>query len=228
MTAAIPSRIGMGVAPPGLCARWLVDGPCGKPATLHVLWDTDLNNGPVCLDHEHEALTRWTPIDSHPYGPACARSGDGAAWDKARGECVIPTVGFEPPGLGCARCGACCEDIWIPYETPDDLREKLASLGEDDVRSRADLTFMLDHWTPGRGPDRAVHWRWTCDQYDPEHRLCRAHDGRPPVCRDFPWYGQRPGDGGRIHTDCSYWLDVPAERRPHGSRPLIPVTVVTR
>ena len=42
-----------------------------------------------------------------------------------------------------------------------------------------------------------------------------AHDERPPLCSDYPWYGREPGTGEKgLPLRCSFWADYPAERRP--------------
>lgn len=97
---------------------------------------------------------------------------------------------------------------------------------DDDPRSREDIDFMAAHWTPVTGqPDR-----YDCDQYDPRERACRAQDTKPPVCRDYPWYGEGPTPqrAAALDPQCSYLGDVKPEHRPEGSRPLIPIEVVTR
>ncbi len=58
---------------------------------------------------------------------------------------------------------------------------------------------------------------------------CRAHSSRPPVCRDYPWYGREPGQDNTEFAyvpQCSYLLDLPPGKRPAGSRPLIPLEVL--
>lgn len=57
---------------------------------------------------------------------------------------------------------------------------------------------------------------YTCPHFDAEARTCTDYANRPPVCRDFPWYGQPPGSRmpGAVSKRCTYWADVPAEQRP--------------
>ena len=66
-----------------------------------------------------------------------------------------------------------------------------------------------------------------CRFYDREHAACRAYGRRPPMCSGYPWYGRDP-EPGWAYRQCSYLLDVPPAERPAGSRPLIPLTVVTQ
>jgi Fe-S-cluster containining protein len=96
----------------------------------------------------------------------------------------------------------------------------------------ANHLFMAQHWHP------AGAWRTDsgeskldlrCDAFDPVTRLCTAREARPPVCRDYPWYGGDPVTSGRaaeLYGVCSYLADVPPSSRPEGSRPLIPITPV--
>jgi hypothetical protein len=90
-------------------------------------------------------------------------------------------------------------------------------------RWRQDADFIAAHWTPDGDSG------CKCDAFDAVNRLCGAHESRPPVCRDYPWYGEEPS-ADRVNwanPQCSYLADVPAGMRPEGSRPLIPLTVAS-
>jgi Fe-S-cluster containining protein len=129
----------------------------------------------------------------------------------------------DRPSLGCARCGACCESI--PLEGLEHLQKNRADgKYDDDSRMAEDIDFMSEHWTAL--PDEPGHY--ACDQFDPVARLCRAQESKPPVCRDFPWYGGRglPGYAVGLPPQCSYLLDVAPSQRPEGARPLIPIEVI--
>lgn len=157
---------------------------------------------------------------------------------------------------GCARCGNCCDPVHFDRETWEALGKWTGpalkgvadpatadgwaiwqkdeawkdARQEDAVRRyraggiwRQNAEFITAHWTPI--DDRTFR----CDAFDPAARLCTAHDARPPVCRDFPWYGQDPEEkAGEVRLDpqCSYLADLPPGKRPEGSRPLIPLTVL--
>jgi len=111
--------------------------------------------------------------------------------------------------------------------------------------------FVVGHWSPdvsGTTATRAALgredvYRWRCSAFDPDSRLCTAHAERPPVCEQAVFYDSAPHaaplrdptaadgllgvatvGGGRAH--CSYGWDVPPDRRPNGSRPLIPLEVL--
>lgn len=131
--------------------------------------------------------------------------------------------------LGCARCGACCENIWLSRQHRGQIE---AAIARDDFESAGpeahpNSSFILEHWTEVERTEDGES-RYVCDAYDPDRRLCTAHADRPPVCSQFPWYGRQAGDlaGAVINKRCSYWLDVPPAERPPGARPLIPITVV--
>lgn len=65
-----------------------INDGCGKPATWHVLWTADGDNGLTCDEHYAEVGIRWASLDSHPFGGVC---------------CMPNTVWIdstsEPPGL---------------------------------------------------------------------------------------------------------------------------------
>lgn len=125
--------------------------------------------------------------------------------------------------LGCARCGDCCENI--PMAALDRMVQLRAEgRNADNSRWCADVDFMSAHWTAL--PDDPNHYSY--DRFDPVERLCTDQEGKPPVCRDFPFYGSSdltayaPG----LELRCSYLLDIKPEDRPEGARPLIPIEVI--
>lgn len=173
---------------------------------------------------------------------------------------------------GCARCGHCCAPVFIRfdlrralewYRTPNpNTEEGAAEWARRGWRTPTDadkqwarqahesknIAFANEHWT--------IEWHTnhgasvvTCDQFDPEHRVCTAGESRPPICSDYPFYGEDPteregkivdrypnpipwgfswkpvdeGPGG-TPLSCSYLGDVPPELRPAGAgRPLLPL-----
>jgi Fe-S-cluster containining protein len=129
----------------------------------------------------------------------------------------------QPPSLGCARCGDCCDPVVLTPENAAVLTDP------PPTADRYNLDFAAEHWHPrGQRPDG--HLEYTCDQFDPDTRLCRAGDARPPVCAHYPWYGAGPTPhrAADLYPRCSYLLDVPAADRPQGARPLIPIEVIRR
>jgi hypothetical protein len=91
------------------------------------------------------------------------------------------------------------------------------------------LAFIRVHWTATGVVTGDGSRLWVCDRFDPVGRVCLAHEDRPPVCRNYPWYGREP-DPGKITHDlsCSYLLDLPPDQRPEGARPLLPIVDITR
>lgn len=138
----------------------------------------------------------------------------------------------------CACCGDCCDPVVVPFHPETRARERLEAWGRGERELSweeiENYQFMLDHWTTTatlvRADDESVTVGYAvrCDAFDPVRRLCGAHADRPPVCRDFPWYGRAADDAeGRapvaesLSPRCSFNQDVPG-------RALLPLTVVTR
>lgn len=105
----------------------------------------------------------------------------------------------------CSRCGNCCENITISF---DPMAEDLGDWGE---RGQVDLLFIREHW---HRRDGFTTFTYSCDQFDPKSRLCTAHESRPPVCRDYPWYGRPPEERSstvvakEMSPQCSFNADV--------------------
>ena len=65
----------------------------------------------------------------------------------------------------------------------------------------------------GHSETRQHHY--SCPLFDSEARLCTDHANRPPICRDFPWYGKPGGrELGGVSKRCTFWADVAPEKRP--------------
>lgn len=128
---------------------------------------------------------------------------------------------------GCAACGRCCDPVVLLHEV---FTAQVAAARRDDVRDQPNAVFIAQHWHPVSArvdPDGVVRMDLRCDAFDPETRMCTAREKRPPVCREYPWYGDDPADVARyLHPECSYLLDVQPSARPEGARPLIPITPV--
>lgn len=155
--------------------------------------------------------------------------------------------------LGCVRCGSCCEPVpftteehqtvtawstaalrgvpgpgtdegwahWLATGWTGERRHVAIARYDPGGRWRQDADFIAEHWTP-----QGEHC--VCDRYDPDTASCTAHDERPPVCRDYPWYRDGPTQerAARLEPQCSYLLDVAPTQRPAGARPLIPIEPV--
>jgi Putative zinc- or iron-chelating domain len=155
---------------------------------------------------------------------------------------------------GCARCGSCCSPVpftreqhesvsawstaalervpdpgtdlgwahWLASGWGEEARDTAVGRYDPAGRWRRDADFIAARWTPdGDGGCK-------CDAFDPATASCTARDSRPPVCRDYPWYGKEPSADqvDWVNPQCSYLADLPSDKRPEGSRPLIPVTVI--
>lgn len=130
----------------------------------------------------------------------------------------------------CSKCGDCCEVVtfdigawkrknpqwrrlllcvdprvdWEPWKA----QGYADSAKADTIRNWLDANFILKNWFP-IGDGEAI-----CAAWDPETRLCTAHDDRPPVCRSYPWYSTGPRPDAIESARCSFWADVPVEQRP--------------
>jgi len=129
---------------------------------------------------------------------------------------------------GCARCGHCCSPVVLDADVYAGCCQRARSGGQIDHDDR----FITQHWHPQgaftEGSETLLELR--CDAFDSVTRLCAARDDRPPVCQDYPWYGEDPvasGRGPRLYGECSYLADVPPAQRPEGARPLIPLAVIS-
>lgn len=104
----------------------------------------------------------------------------------------------------CSACGDCCDPVWYPWGAAD-VRQRATSATDS-----ADLTFIARHWRPTGETREGLH-AYACDFFDPDSRLCTAHDQRPPICRGYPWYDDEPG--ARLVVlplACAFRADYPA------------------
>lgn len=116
---------------------------------------------------------------------------------------------------------------WLNDGWAEDSRDDAIAKMRPDAPDRQTADFADVHWhLREEAPDGAQHF--DCDQFDPDARLCKAGEDRPPVCRFFPWYldGPTADRAEDLHSHCSYLLDLPAAGRPEGARPLIPIEVI--
>jgi len=126
---------------------------------------------------------------------------------------------------GCARCGDCCNPVVLSFDVFTEIGQ-YARVAED---LGPNYRFIPQHWHPisAYTDENGEVWlRLRCDVFDPDTLTCTAYEDRPPVCSDFPWYGQEPDSVRALHDRCSYWFDIPAADRPARARPLIPLEVL--
>lgn len=60
---------------------------CGEPATWHVFWTSDLDNGLQCDFHHDFARSHYVFYADHPYDPVCSLKG--ARYDEENNRCFI-------------------------------------------------------------------------------------------------------------------------------------------
>lgn len=132
----------------------------------------------------------------------------------------------------CNGCGQCCDPVVLPFTQ----REIMATLPSQHEHP-ADREHMLHDLIPisrreglARAPylSGGVTWAsidggrsfletrsvfYECRHFDRETRRCRIYERRPPMCRDYPWYGDPPDGSKALPPDCSYIEDVPEELR---------------
>jgi Fe-S-cluster containining protein len=105
--------------------------------------------------------------------------------------------------------------------TFDPKERAAARIAEDGDKmpdwARHQYQFFLDNWTSTStftAADGDTVHRVRCDQFNPDTRQCEAHDDRPRVCSEFPWYGRSPHDpdsrgiADSLSPRCSYHADV--------------------
>jgi Fe-S-cluster containining protein len=139
----------------------------------------------------------------------------------------------------CAQCGLCCEVIGIRADPAYYQRDPKDIVWPGDEPEAVPLIFhefmwIKQHFHPisieeaiAINPHivdettREGHSYYTCDAYDKETKLCTAHDDRPAICRDFPWYGKSVNPYNlKSFPRCSYWRDLPRSLWPPGVDPL--------
>ena len=110
----------------------------------------------------------------------------------------------------CSMCGDCCEDIALNV----DLRvgSSWQSAGYMAGRKGRDWAFIQKNFVPTGDVVRqgkTVKQKLKCLKFDPEKRICTAHDERPDLCRNYPWYGGEPVRGDTtMKGRCSYLADA--------------------
>lgn len=128
----------------------------------------------------------------------------------------------------CSGCGACCDPVVLPY-TLNEIRQQLPGACAEPL----DREFALEHLTPisrREGLRRAPYFTaggvtvlgapgqpgseflaysffYECDRFDRETRQCTAYDDRPPMCSEYPHYGQ-PDPAKAIPLMCAFRADI--------------------
>ncbi len=119
-------------------------------------------------------------------------------------------------------CGACCDPVQIPWTQaeavtlPIDPRDRFWMLEMLTPMSRREAKAKMPHLFDGR-PVVDANKRpvfpmfYSCRAFDPETRLCTAHELRPPICSGFPWYDEAPKRNATIPPQCEFNRDVGRE-----------------
>ncbi len=146
----------------------------------------------------------------------------------------------------CNGCGACCNPVVMPYG-PADLRDfRLIEAARADPDELDNLLFARAHFTVinrREGLQRAAYlseggkttcamdadsrpivaWSffYSCDRFDPETRSCTDYENRPPLCRDYPFYGAPLDDpwnkAKALPETCAFRADI--------GQPVVPVAL---
>jgi Fe-S-cluster containining protein len=165
----------------------------------------------------------------------------------------------EREHLGCAMCGDCCESIKASLSGAGFTAVVSTSGGVSISSKQAvegwgrrlyaagvymrDAAFIRRWMEPTGEVTKATRWTdedgneqwrgarqiWRCLKFDTERRICTAHNERPQMCAEYPFYGKPPSARNGPNDDelrCSYWLAIDPADRPEGARPLIPLEVL--
>lgn len=134
----------------------------------------------------------------------------------------------------CNSCGGCCDPVSMPFS-----QQQLREVGPRAMTSIEDYLFVLNDLTriPYReGLRKSPHYKqggvttvgygldgevlmmhsvfYECRHFDKDTRRCTNYENRPPLCRDYPWYGDPPDPSKALPLDCSYIEDIPVHLRP--------------
>lgn len=128
----------------------------------------------------------------------------------------------RPTMTECAKCGDCCEAIPLGLSKTAMMRYEYESGSPNHLTA----LFINKWWrrisrakyasVHPEAAQTASHFFYECLKFDPVSRLCTAHDERPPICSNYPWYGRSPlaMDHHGIPARCSFWTDVPERKWP--------------
>jgi Fe-S-cluster containining protein len=117
----------------------------------------------------------------------------------------------------CIKCGDCCEVI--PFSmTKKQVAEAIVS-GKFSGKNLESLKFIKKYWKRLYKKDFSKRereifgypnsqYKYTCSMFNSKTRLCEAHDKRPSVCYDYPWYNAEPDSSAGLPLGCSYREDI--------------------
>lgn len=76
---------------------------CNEPATWHICWEANMENGLACDEHMAYAQ-RYAYLDRHKVVPDCTMPG--SMWDFDGKRCIVPATGeLETVAVACSVDG---------------------------------------------------------------------------------------------------------------------------
>ena len=95
----------------------------------------------------------------------------------------------------CTGCGACCNPVTLPRGAKMRARGTLAAQPDHEdalwIRNLIPLPRREAVRRLGR-PMGAKTDGFECPNFEPTTRMCLSYETRPPVCRNYPFYGADP------------------------------------
>lgn len=94
--------------------------------------------------------------------------------------------------MKCKKCGECCDLVTLKVKITPTLIPDSAPKG-----------WLQKHWHLVKKEGK--RYGYSCDFYDKETHLCKIHNTKPPVCRNFPYQKQYPDDYQKfLPKECGY------------------------
>jgi Fe-S-cluster containining protein len=114
--------------------------------------------------------------------------------------------------MGCTHgCGSCCDPVILS----EGFVHRAFAFGP----AQPQAEWIWANWEPITVEETGSA-QLRCINYDVATRACLAYDTRPPVCRDFPFYGKPPAlENGPRSNICGYQAEM--------GRTVLPLVAVT-
>jgi len=96
----------------------------------------------------------------------------------------------------CNRCGRCCENIYVRH-----IKDVIKTEEEFEKIKSVDNYSFYKHITI-TGKDE-FGLKFTCNRFDKEKRICKAHNKRPSICRNYP-NEEIFSFGAQLLDECGY------------------------
>lgn len=97
------------------------------------------------------------------------------------------------------------EDAHFVLTALTPIRPRREGLEKADYLSQGGRTVL------GLGLDGAVvlfSEFYSCKFFDPVERRCTNYEGRPPMCRSYPWGGDPPDPAKALPPECEFVRDL--------------------